>query len=73
MLISSTLLDDWLVAKKFLIELHSSKTDLEISEITEISDFSCVIKPCRGSASFGVSKANSLQEAERLFLGLLGD
>ena len=65
------LLDDWQVAKKFLLELHGIK-DLEISKITEISDFSCVIKPCRGSASFGVSKARSLLEAEGIFRDLLG-
>lgn len=69
-----TFLDDWVVAKKFLAEIHGLglKTDLEIKEITEINEFSCVIKPCRGSASFGVSKAHSLQEAERMFLNLLG-
>ena len=65
-------LDDWVVAKKFLYELHGLNTDLKISEITEIEDFSCVIKPCRGSASFGVSKAHSLQEAKRMFFELLG-
>lgn len=65
-------LDDWQVARKFLLELHGISTDLEISKITEISDFSCVIKPCRGSASFGVSKARSLLEAEGIFRDLLG-
>ena len=65
------LLDDWQVAKKFLLELHGIK-DSEISKITEISDFSCVIKPCRGSASFGVSRARSLLEAEGIFHDLLG-
>ena len=67
-------LDDWNVAKKFLVEIHGFglKTDLEIKEITEIDEFSCVIKPCRGSASFGVSKAHSLQEAKIMFRNLLG-
>ena len=67
-------LDDWHVAKKFLVEIHGLglKTDLEIMGITEIDEFSCVIKPCRGSASFGVSKARSLLEAEGMFLNLLG-
>ena len=66
--------DDWVVAKTFLINLHTKKvnTELEIQEITDLDDFSCVIKPCRGSASFGVSKAHSLEEAERMFRELLG-
>lgn len=71
-LFNCILLDDWQVAKQFLLELHGINTDLEISKITEISDFSCVIKPCRGSASFGVSKASSLLEAEGMFRDLLG-
>ena len=61
--------DDWEIAKEFLLNLHSKTNPLKN---TEMDGFSCVIKPCRGSASYGVSKACSLEEAERMFRGLLG-
>lgn len=70
------LTDDWKAAEEFLKKLHFN--DMDHKEIPcsdgriEIPNFSCVIKPCRGAASLGVSKANSLTEAETIFKNLLG-
>jgi hypothetical protein len=64
--IRQVLTDNWEEAKEFL---QSLATDTEVS-----CPFprACVIKPSRGAASVGVSKATNWIDAERQFRALLG-
>jgi len=68
--IRQILTDNWKSAKDFLIKLHTDSPYFD--DNTGIPGFSCVIKPCRGAASLGVSRPQSLMEAENVFNNLLG-
>jgi hypothetical protein len=68
--IRQILTDNWNEAREFLTSLAADGPVLDESS----SPFppACVIKPSRGAASVGVSKATNWMDAERHFRALLG-
>lgn len=67
--IRQVLTDNWEEAKEFL---QSLATDVHVSDVSCPFPRACVIKPSRGAASVGVSKATNWIDAERQFRALLG-